>query len=223
MNKNGFFASEFWKNYGMAIICFVLALCILVVGLILKNNWTKQVSNIKQSRVDAVTAAQLEENRKVQATRAAANAIVQEVTGIDLVRKSSDDKLAEAFVKYAVEWDSYDSYVSSRETFKAKYPYMDESSDFLRKFFPPADTLIIRDTSNSIVYNSFDNGRNIHFDSLLSYVISISDDGTYKYFADILCHSDIGHGKRSTRHMVMLYTLDKDGTFSDVSAYVLTR
>lgn len=223
MSNKRFTESVFWKNYGMTIICFVLAICVLVVGMILRNGWTKKIETVQREKADVATQAQLEENRQVQAVKETAQSMVREVSGIDFSRKAKDDKLAEAFIKYATEWESYDTYVSSREEFKAKYPYIDESSYYLSKFFPPADSMIIRDASNAVVYNMFDNGRNIHFDTLESYVMNISDDGVYSYFAEIMCHSDLSRGKRGTSHMVALYSIDADGKFSGVTAYVLTH
>jgi hypothetical protein len=100
---------------------------------------------------------------------------------------------------------------------------MDEDSYFLSVFFPPEDTMIVRDASNAVVYNVFDNGRNIHFDAMETHVLEISEDGHYKYFATVMCHSDVSRRKRSTSHMMCLYTIDSNGVFSDVSVYVLTE
>ena len=215
--------SVFWKNYGVTLVCFILALCVFGVGMILRNHWTQQELAARQARADEITQAQVSKNRETQAVKTQAANIVQEVSGIELDRKSKDDLLAAEFMNYAVEWDSYDSYVASRTAFKEKYPYMDEDSYFLSVFFPPEDTMIIRDASNAVVYNAFDKGRNIHFDAMETHVMEISEDGHYKYFATVMCHSDISSRKRSTSHMMCLYTIDKDGVFSDVSVYVLTE
>ena len=212
-----------WKNYGVAIICFVLALCIFGIGMIMKNNWAEQEKAVRQAQAEKIIQAQVSKNRETQAVKTQAAQIVQDVSGINLDRKEKDDRLAAEFVKYAVEWDSYDSYVASRTAFKEKYPYMDEDSYFLSVFFPPEDTMIVRDASNNVVYNVFDNGRNIHFDAMETHVLEISEDGHYKYFATVMCHSDVSRRKRATSHMMCLYTIDSNGIFSDVSVYVLTE
>ena len=212
-----------WKNYGVTIICFVLALCVFGVGLILRNNWTAQEKAIRQVQADKIIEAQVSKNREVQAVKTQANAIVESVSGIELSRKEKDDRLAAEFVKYATEWDSYESYAASRAAFKEKYPYIDDESYFLKVFFPPEEAMILRDASNTVVSNAFDNGLNIHFDALESHILSASKDGHYKYFATVMCHSDVSSRKRSTSHMICFYTLDKYGVFSDVSVYVLTQ
>jgi hypothetical protein len=219
--KKRFFESNFWKTYGTSLICFVLAICVLCVGLILRGTWKEQIVRIKQEKQELAGQQQIQENRAAQSVNQVAKSLVEQACGIKFDRQQNDDKLAATFFKYSTEWDSYGSYVNSRNEFLEKYPYISESSYFLKSFFPNADTLVMRDTSNEIVYNAFDNGRNIHFDSLESYVLDITEDDTYEYLAIILTHSDTGKGQRSTSRMVVLYDVSADGIFSNVEAYVL--
>lgn len=222
MNKK-WTQSAFWKNYGATIICFVLALCILGVGLILRGTWAEQIVKIKESKMEIVTKKQLEENKEAQTSKVVSQSMLKAVSDVDFSRKEKDDKLAAEFFKYSMEWTSYETYRNSRDAFKEKYPYIEESSYFLTTFFPDADRLLIRDASNDVVYSAFEKGLNIHFDTLTSYLIGVAEDGTtYQYFAEMMTHSDAGMGMWASRHMVALYDVTEDGVFQNVLVYVLT-
>ena len=82
MNKK-WTQSAFWKNYGATIICFVLALCILGVGLILRGAWTEQIVKIKESKMEIVTKKQLEENKEAQTSKVVSQSMLKAVSDVD--------------------------------------------------------------------------------------------------------------------------------------------
>ena len=138
----------------------------------------------------------------------------QEVNGLDLVRKTTDDQLANTFFQNLTTWSNAKEYRAARRMMIEKY-HVPAKSWLLTKFLPPLRQFNLRMGSNG--YNRVDKDNlNLNFEDLSSNVISIS--GTdYRYFAKIEVSAHDKKGNIARTNLLAQYTVDGNGRIKDVT------
>ena len=214
-----FFASKFWTNFGVAIILVIVAVGVFIATEVMSKSWQKELSDMDIALNDAAISS-ADAIRRDETDRTSQPDFT--ITGLDNTRKNKDDTVASKIFGYATTWSSSQTYMSQREHLLKQYDYLDENSQFLQEFFPPVDRVVIRDTSGALISNPLDNGLNMKFSYLLSYVMDIKDD-TYSYFTQVYISSSGPAGGTSTGQFIATYDVNADGEFSNIFCYALTN
>lgn len=215
MNKlTMFFQSNVWKRFGIGFILLVLTLGFFVAGMVTTSRAGK--TNVNQTQ-QGVTE---QEQQAIVDNRAQTIADVKTVSGVDVSRKESDDRVASSLFQYATTWNSEDSYAASRSNLLRKFEYLDENGMLLSQFFPPLESMITKDASGKIVYNPFDYHINLQFVSMQTWVIAIDGD-TYTYFGEVEVQSSGPYGGSATGHVATMYSTDKDGHIINPICYMV--
>lgn len=177
----------------------------------------------KKSEIDKnnVKITELEENiNKGDATvDKEKSEVIYNATGFDKVRFENDNKFMEKILREVLTWDSYDSYMSSREKAKASF-HLSDDSDFLSSFMP---TPKISKNINGKTENSIDRNKlNMKYKSLSSTVIKIYED-KYVYFTLVSVESFNSKGVSADGTVLFRYEVDKAGNFTNVRAQSVAK
>lgn len=142
-------------------------------------------------------------------------AILDEVTGLDLARQKHDDALAEEVFDHIFTWDDYKSYVKVRDEMIEEYE-MNES--VVSRLMPDVPELI---GEGGKKFNQIDaDGLNMSYQSLKSYVVRIS--GTdYSYITEVKVSSDDKAGNSATGVVLMSYDVSINGNISNINGFTL--
>lgn len=213
-----FFASRFWMDFGVGIIMGVLALGLFLGVSIMQGQWQKELAEMDVTINDTVMSTRPgldTTNRDVTPNYT--------VTGLDLTRKDKDDRIAADVFTYATTWSSVQTYMSQRDHLVKKYTSLDEGSQFLTEFFPPIDRIVIRDASGTVIRDPFSEGINLQFSYMDTYVLNISDEDVYSYFAKISVNGSGPAGGTSSGQFVATYDIDANGVISNVFCYTLAN
>ena len=85
------------------------------------------------------------------------------------------------------------------------------------------DRVLIRDASGAVVSNPLDDGRNMRFTAIQTFVMKVNND-VYSYFAQIsIVSSGYGGKGTSSGQLFATYDVDADGVMSNIQCYVLTN
>lgn len=143
--------------------------------------------------------------------------VSSEATGMSPARKHSDDEAMKAIMKQALTWKSGDEYISARQALIDRW-HLDEGSQFLTVFMPGEEAGAWRADSSGKTYFAYE-GANSSLDSFTTSVTNV--DGTkYTYFAVVGITTTSSDGKAtSTSYSTMSYTLDSDGSISDITGW----
>lgn len=223
MKKLQFLKNPFWQKYGTVILVFALALVVLTVGLILKRNWSQKLyqQELIYQTEKGEAEAQIAQQQQQPVVNPEENAVRIQTTGCDMERKFRDDKLMADVLSYGVTWSNEAEYRSQRQKLQAKYPWLSEDSVYLTKFFPPADSVILKDSSGADVYNPLNDGRNVKFAGLYTHVIKV-EDGVYYYIADMRTQSDGIVGGSAVGKILVTYAVNEQGEASDIRFFVVS-
>lgn len=133
---------------------------------------------------------------------------VSEVTGANQVRINTDTEIAEDFFSMVLTFDDGVSYEENREQLIS---YFGEDAQIVKDYFPK-----MRKVGN---YNSIDtNDYNCSYDSITSYLLDITEDDTYQYFA-VVYWTTLWKGAEGDGESVFRYDVDKDGNLLNLRAY----
>ena len=159
----------------------------------------------------------------------------EEVSGLDMARKKTDDSIAEEFFKNCLDWDDSESYNKKRdwvsEQEKAK-PSVEVEDSFLTAFFPAVTET---EDDNGKQVNIIDKeGLNVSFDgsSFDSHVVDIDTKGNeYSYLAEFNVtttsrYEDAegeSHSADGNAKIAATYSIDSDGNMKDVNAYTIVE
>lgn len=140
--------------------------------------------------------------------------VVMTTTGLDLHRTSTDDEIVMSFLDLICSWDSYDEYMTARETIMRRYNIA-EDSYFMSVFMPE----VVSGTSpDGTQYNYIDTlGLNMQFEEMKSYVTMIVAD-EYSYFTFVTVSSSWENGGESMGTYVITYTCDAAGELTNIMA-----
>ena len=143
--------------------------------------------------------------------------VSSEATGMSPARKHSDDENMKAIMKQALTWSNGNEYISARQALIDRW-HLDETSQFLTVFMPGEDAGAWRTDSSGKTYFAYE-GANSSLDSFTTSVTNV--DGTkYTYFAVVGITTKSSDGKAtSTSYSTMRYTLDSDGSISDITGW----
>ena len=177
----------------------------------------------KKSEIDKnnVKITELEENiNKSEVTsNKQKDEVIYNTTGFDKVRFENDKKFMEKILQEVLTWDSYDSYMSSREKAKTSFNLSDDS-DFLSSFMPAPK---ISKNINGKTENSIDRNKlNMKYKSLSSTIIKIYED-KYVYFTLVSVESFNSKGVSADGTVLFRYEVDKEGNFTNVRAQSVAK
>lgn len=216
-----FFASAFCSNFGIPLALVLVAIGLFVGTSIANRQWTRELGEL-DAEINELSISS-ESNNDIQ--KDITNRVDKDVVpaGYESGRKIVDDGIASDIFKYATTWSSSQTYESQRDHLLNKYEFLDENSQFLREFFPAVDRVVVRDASGEIVSNPLDDGRNIQFTDLQTFVMDVK--GTvYSYFAQInIVSSGYGGKGTSSGQLIATYDVDDQGVVSNIQCYVLTN
>lgn len=143
--------------------------------------------------------------------------VSSEATGMSPARKRSDDETVRTIMQQALTWSSGEQYIAARQALIDRW-HLDENSQFLTVFMPGEDAGAWRTDSSGKTYFAYE-GANSSLDSFTTSVTNV--DGTkYTYFAVVGIKTTSSDGKAtSTSYSTMSYTLDSDGSISDITGW----
>lgn len=194
----------------ISVVAFVLLVLVMLIYNINVAKYTKarllQEKQIEEceNRLAIVKQAKNDTNQKS----------TENVTGIDFDRVSTDNVIAETFLEKIMTWNNYKDYKKIRDELINSYN-VSEESDFMTIFMPE----ICNNEASGKDYNVIDlNGINLCYEKMKSYVTNISGD-EYSYLAIVNWSSRNESGVEGHSKAVVLYTIDSDGTISNLDAY----
>lgn len=194
---------------------FIGGLVFLLVSFLYSSLMTKNYSNLVNNQTNTITGLQ----NKISVTEAANNrkmkSLNQTITGLNLVRKKTDDKKAEVLLKYATTWKSGSEYRKKRSTIMKEYKLSD-NDNFMKVFMPPLKQYgmtLKSDGNNDIDTDSL----NLSYDKMKSYVTNIQGD-KYSYFTVVTVNSHDKKGAVANGKIAASYTVNGHGKISNLNA-----
>lgn len=193
---------------GKKLIPVLIGLVICIMGFF----YQKATVNAAQTQVNELKEqlAGLENDYavKVSSQKAENEKVIQQATGLEQEKKSSDDEKMAAFMADTVNWSSYAEYKERRANVIEKY---NPNEDFLNMFFPEVGVAVSADGHE---YNRIDqSGLSLSFSKLDSYIINIQG-GVYSYFAIVTVTNNGNTASNVT--FALTYDIDENGNVSNL-------
>lgn len=211
MNKS----ADEQRKIKLTLVLFVAGLLFLLGSFLYNSLTVKQYNGIIADQNNNIVGIQ----NKISVTKAANNrkmrGLNQSITGLNLVRKKTDDQKAEALLKYATTWNSGSSYRKKRKTIMKEYKLSD-NDNFMKVFMPPLEQYgmsLKSSGSNEIDVDSL----NMKYDSMRSYVTNIQGN-KYSYFTVVTVSSHDKKGAVAQGKVAASYTVDGQGKISNLNA-----
>lgn len=126
---------------------------------------------------------------------------------VNLDRVSQDKEVSETFFKTILTWKSYEEYKRIREMLMENYA-IPEQDAMMTEFMPKIDEGMFR-------------GENLEYKAQDTYVTDIAASN-YTYFSIVTVSSRGKSGGTADGKIGFLYSIDKDGKISNLSAHTLT-
>lgn len=185
------------------IICGVLAVVLVIFSIRFVGSVREYQTTLADQKAEIATLQ--DTLKELKDANDAADVKAEEAAKED--RSLRDNKLAGDFAKKLLTWDSYDTYTGVRTWLQESYQVAADDS-LLTSFLP--------DLPKETVENF-----NMKFEGATSYEVK-TDGDVRSYFA--LCEvSNKIDGNTGKGHVGLFYTIDKDGKFSNLSAYTLVH
>jgi hypothetical protein len=201
------------KKYIIVILCALLLLVVVGNHIVVSRS---QDATLTEQRLE-IEALTNEVGKLSAAIKNKQTELIFTITGLNMQRTVTDDKVVSDFLEIVCTWDSYDEYMTARETIMRRYD-LSEDSEFMSIFMPVVGNKTSPDGTN---YNQIDtNGLNMDFESVDSYVTKISAD-RYSYFTIVNIRSSWKNGGESIVRAAITYTIDADGELTNISAIPL--
>lgn len=198
----------------MTISIVFMLLCIIASAFILKLG-SNQLTGIKKE----LTQVKNEVEKKKLSSDALKRDAVTRVSGLDTKRAEEDQAKAEEMLKKIFTFSSSAEYIKNRQEFIEKYK---PSEDFLNKFYSDIKAFEHLD-ANAKPVNTIDQRRYVSdFTKLKAVVVNIQGD-KYSYFGEFKTNFKMEDGRINNpdNTMAVMYTIDKDGNFSDMKIWGL--
>ncbi|MDO4773314.1 MAG: hypothetical protein Q4A72_07140 [Bacillota bacterium] len=128
-------------------------------------------------------------------------------SGLNLDRVSQDREVSETFFKSILTWKTYEEYSRIREMLMENYA-ISEQDPMMAEFMPKVDESMFR-------------GENLEYKAQDTYVTDIAASN-YTYFSIVTVSSRGKSGGTADGKIGFLYSIDKDGRISNLSAHTLT-
>lgn len=128
-------------------------------------------------------------------------------SGLNLDRVSQDREVSETFFKSILTWKTYEEYSRIREMLMENYA-ISEQDPMMTEFMPKVDESMFR-------------GENLEYKAQDTYVTDIAGSN-YTYFSIVTVSSRGKSGGTADGKIGFLYSIDKDGRISNLSAHTLT-
>lgn len=195
-------------------VCFVFFGIMLVSSFIGSTMYADIQQEVEEQRQE-LNNLQNSLKTKSAETKVVKNTVIKSTTGYNAERAATDDEEFRKFMNVVCTWNSYESYNKARNIIISDYG-IDENSSFMTQFMPKVGNIV----ENGKNYNLIDGGNwNMKFDSMKSYVISISSN-IYTYFAivDVVTTSREAKGGEAVSRCVVTYDIDADHKISRISA-----
>lgn len=133
--------------------------------------------------------------------------VIKLATGLDLVRKESDDKIARTLAETVTTWSSYEEYKAMRDKVTADYA-LQNTSTFMQEFLP----------ARPFGLSTTPDGYACQFSKMETCVTNIAAD-TYSYFATVKAVASGPSGANKTITTIFLYDINGSGEISNLRAY----
>lgn len=143
------------------------------------------------------------------------NAAVLAVTGQDLSRQAADDEVVSTMLRTATTWQDGASYVTARENVMRRWG-LSEDSQFMSTFMPGEAQGAYRTDSSGKVHYAYPD-LNSTMSWFQSTLVGIDGD-RWTYFGLMQTRTTFEQGS-DTNWTAVTYTVDSEGTLSDVSAH----
>lgn len=207
------------KDYLPCVIAGVVVLVMMVAFSSVRNTNRQQISDITsqiqdvQTKIDQASATRTSIEKEVKV----------EASGLDTARVQTDDKVAKDFFEKILTWSTYEEYEGVRNRLIQEYDLGE--STLLSTFFPEIE--IVKDSDGN-EYNLMDamqaSGEplNLEFVDMTSHVTKIAGSD-YSYFTEVTVSSTAQNGGMATGECVFVYTVDENGTLSNLQAYTVAE
>lgn len=201
----------------LCVIAMTASVAILVIMIIFGAVSGSRHNSTLESQASEIASLQNQVEVQKAAVQAGSSSVVQQVTGIDLERKSKDDEVIKNFAQRVCTWSTYEEYMAMRGDVLSKYS-LSESSRFATVFLPSYGSIKDKDGTehNLIDYNKI----SCSYRGMKSIVSGISG-AQYSYFVIVTCAGS-KDGSSSTFNVVFCCDVDGLGNISNLEAYTLT-
>lgn len=220
-----FLASRGWRVYGPGGCLVALALVVFCTGLILDGVWTRRLDDLEADLKSRAEIAEAEAKRNQEASDDGTGAAqpvgpVEYVGETDPARRAEDDRIVMDMVSHATTWSSRQEYEESRQELLRHYDWlnMNTNAEFLSSFFPPGDDLYIK-LDGVVVGDTLADGRNITFESMVTYLLGEDPDATRHYLAEAVVQSSGQVGGTAQARVAVTYDTHSDGSVWNLKCY----
>jgi len=225
---HAFFMSRAWQVYGAGGCLLAVAVLVLCAGLVMDGIWTGRLNDLEADLKMRVEIAEAEAKRNQEPAAGQANAgVISPGSGpVDYVgetnqpRRTEDDRVVMDMVKHATTWKNRAEYTEARRELLDSYDWLDmnTNAEFLSSFFPAPDDLYVK-LDGVVVADNLADGRNITFESMMTYLLSEEPNGTRHYLAEIVVQSSGQVGGTSQAMLGATYTTRSDGSVWNLKCY----
>lgn len=196
------------SNLGkIQLLALVLAVILAICGFSIYRDMEKNKKLISEQKTELTALkAEVEEYEAALAEKEDTGSKPNTTTSSG-DPKAKHGEIAKTFLKTMLTWDSYKNYTDIRTWLSSEYGVAADSQ-LLTAFMPEVTEDALGDS-------------NMRFSDLQSYEVKVEGD-VVEYFA--LCtvknriDGNVGNGK-----VAVFYTIDKQGTVSNITAYALAR
>ncbi len=207
------------KEFRILIISVVIALVIVIANVIVSSQvWNRNLNN--QNMAIQKLNGDIEKQRVSSLNDA--NSAKSRVTGLDTKRVKTDDGIIESKVlKKYFTWKSGADYEALKKDFQDNFA--NDDGNFGTIILPDLKSEQDADGNET---NAIDNGEfgvlNMTYVANQSHVTSIEND-VYSYFTEVTVQSTIKgeNAEASTGHIIVTYSIDKEGNISHLNGFTI--
>lgn len=195
----------------------VILAALVLTGAVFAWAWPQgQRADAEQGLREQIGVLQTELEQVRDETAQQRQDAMQAATGQDMTRQDADDAAANELIRVATSWDGVESYIQARDEVKRRWN-LTEDSPFMQVFMPgEAQGAYRTDPAGNIHFAvPGANSRLVDFEATLT---SVEGD-RWTYFAQVRTATDSPAGGSQENWTAMVYTVDGQGTITEVMAY----
>ena len=196
-------------------VCVLIAVIAAAAYVTISGDNANEIA-MQQSTIDGVDA---EIFRQKNANEFDEQTVVEDASGMSFERVNKDNEVAKDFLERVTTWDNYEQYMAQRDSIIKEFK-LSEDSRFLTTFMPHMEQYYDEETGEP-TFNYIDrNHLNMKLGDIDARVINVDGD-KYSYFTVVEVSSVTDTGIEGTTKCAFLYTVDADGTLSNIDGMLL--
>lgn len=206
----------------LAVVSFLqrnILLFIGVISLIIALTITSSTLANRHDRLEdqqaEIAAAESQLRQKQTDTEETYKTTMLTATGVDLERKTADDKLFEELMHDVLDWNSLPDYEKARAKVKERWGFS-EDSQFMSMFMPGEMQGAMRRDAAGNMHYAFDENLSSSYGGADIYVSGVDEGSdTYSYFALVRSnHSSADKTTSSTGYSIVTYQVSNGEIFN---------